>query len=301
MKNSITLAVSLLSLTLYAQVGINNNAPKATLDITAKTTDGSKPEGLIAPRLTGDQIQAGDAQYGAAQKGSIVYATAAATSPSTKTANITTQGYYFFDGTVWNPFTSSITNTISGGFNTSILGYTPVPYAQKVTVTTAPGGATVTELGCKTNPANGHVYCAYQLSAEINYANAYALAKQIGGYLVTMTSNAERIWVNTNLVNSGTGYNLANSIWIGYAKIATPGNNFEFKWITGEEFTVNWGINPTLATVENWFNSGEPNNSGGSEGYCHIISQVFDPQRRWNDRPGDITTGINQLIIEFNE
>ncbi len=107
MKNIITLAVSLLSLTLYAQVGINNNAPKATLDITAKTTDGSKPEGLIAPRLTGDQIQAGDAQYGTAQKGSIVYATAAATAPSTKTANITAEGYYFFDGSAWQKITGA--------------------------------------------------------------------------------------------------------------------------------------------------------------------------------------------------
>ncbi|NML58652.1 hypothetical protein [Chryseobacterium cheonjiense] len=101
MKYIITMAVLLISLDIKAQVGINNNFPKATLDITAKTTDGSKPEGLIAPRLTGDQLQAGDAQYGNAQKGAIVYATAAATSPSTKTANIISEGYYFFDGTAW--------------------------------------------------------------------------------------------------------------------------------------------------------------------------------------------------------
>ncbi len=37
-----------------SQVGINNISPKATLDITAKTTDGTKPEGVIAPRLSGD-------------------------------------------------------------------------------------------------------------------------------------------------------------------------------------------------------------------------------------------------------
>ncbi|NML59386.1 hypothetical protein [Chryseobacterium cheonjiense] len=97
----------LFSLTAYSQVGINTNNPKASLDISAKTTDGSKPEGLIAPRLTGDQIRAGDNQYGTAQKGAILYATSAVTSPSTKTANITAEGYYFFDGTSWQKITGA--------------------------------------------------------------------------------------------------------------------------------------------------------------------------------------------------
>jgi len=107
MKNIITLAVSLFSLTIFAQVGINNNTPKATLDITAQTTNGSKPEGLLPPRLTGDQIQAGDAQYTAAQEGIVIYATAAATAPSTKTANITAAGYYFYDGSAWQKLTGA--------------------------------------------------------------------------------------------------------------------------------------------------------------------------------------------------
>ncbi|CAD7811875.1 hypothetical protein CHRY9390_02430 [Chryseobacterium aquaeductus] len=101
MKNILLPIALLIGLSANAQVGINNTSPNATLDISAKTTDGSKPEGLLAPRLTGDQIQAGDAQYTAAQKGVIIYATAAATSPSIKTTNITAEGYYFFDGTAW--------------------------------------------------------------------------------------------------------------------------------------------------------------------------------------------------------
>ncbi|WP_294241681.1 hypothetical protein [Chryseobacterium sp. sg2396] len=66
------------------------------MNITAKTTDGSKPEGLIPPRLTGNQIKSADSQYGTAQKGTIVYATSPVTAASTKTANITAEGYYFF-------------------------------------------------------------------------------------------------------------------------------------------------------------------------------------------------------------
>ncbi|MDR6131281.1 hypothetical protein [Chryseobacterium sp. SORGH_AS_1175] len=40
--------------------------------MTTKTTDGSKPEGMIAPRLTGDQIKSADASYGTDQKGKLI-------------------------------------------------------------------------------------------------------------------------------------------------------------------------------------------------------------------------------------
>ncbi|MGE4512394.1 MAG: hypothetical protein AB7E26_01060 [Chryseobacterium sp.] len=103
MKNILTIVVMLISITISAQVGINNTSPKATLDITAKTTDGSKPEGLIIPKLSGDNIRTATATavYGAAQKGLIVYASSADTNPTGATANITAAGYYYFDGGAW--------------------------------------------------------------------------------------------------------------------------------------------------------------------------------------------------------
>lgn len=100
----------------YGQIGVNNSSPQSTFDITAKVTDGSKAEGLIAPRLTGDQIKLGDARYGANQKGALIYATAAVTAASTKTANITAEGYYSFDGTLWQKIT---TGDIRNLYNTN--------------------------------------------------------------------------------------------------------------------------------------------------------------------------------------
>ncbi len=100
-KHLLTASTLLLSVFTYSQVGINNQNPKSTLDITAKTTDGSKAEGILVPRLTGDQIKAGNAQYGSDQKGAILYATAAVAIPDGKTANITAEGYYYFDGSLW--------------------------------------------------------------------------------------------------------------------------------------------------------------------------------------------------------
>ncbi|WP_294219945.1 hypothetical protein [Chryseobacterium sp. sg2396] len=123
-KNLSAVAALFFSATLFAQVGINNSTPKATMDIAAKTTDGSKPEGLIAPRLTGDQIKSADAQYGSSQKGAVIYATVAVNSPSTKTANITSEGYYYFDGSLWKKLGEVYTadNGLSVAANNIVLG-----------------------------------------------------------------------------------------------------------------------------------------------------------------------------------
>jgi len=108
MKHLFTTAALLFSMTAFAQVGINNTSPKATLDITAKTS-GTKPEGLIIPQLSGDQIRTATAGavYGTNQKGLIVYASSADTAPAGATAGITAAGYYYFDGTNWQKMTGT--------------------------------------------------------------------------------------------------------------------------------------------------------------------------------------------------
>ncbi|WP_345208634.1 hypothetical protein [Chryseobacterium ginsengisoli] len=118
MKISLPLLVLCSSLS-YSQVGINNTDPKATLDITAKTTDASKPEGLIAPRLTGDQIRNKNAQYDTAQIGAIIYATTADSFPTGKTVNITAPGYYYFDGIAWQKINTGVggSNVVGSGNN----------------------------------------------------------------------------------------------------------------------------------------------------------------------------------------
>ncbi|WPO83401.1 hypothetical protein SD427_03405 [Chryseobacterium sp. JJR-5R] len=99
-KLSVTAILS-CSVLAYSQVGINTQTPRATLDVIAKNTNGTTPEGFIPPRLTGNQVQAADAQYGVNQRGAIIYITAPVTSSSTKTANITSEGYYYFNGSLW--------------------------------------------------------------------------------------------------------------------------------------------------------------------------------------------------------
>ncbi|WP_106915865.1 hypothetical protein [Chryseobacterium aurantiacum] len=90
-----------ISIYTFSQLGINKVGSDVTLDIAAKTINGTNPEGLIVPRLTGDQIQGADSQYTLSHRGTVIYALSAVTLPSVKTANMNKEGLYFFDGNIW--------------------------------------------------------------------------------------------------------------------------------------------------------------------------------------------------------
>lgn len=116
-KNTILLATFLISITAYSQVGINTDTPKATLDIASKANDTAAMDGIIAPRLTGVQLR-GKA-YTADQTGALVYITAADTAPAGQTVNVTSTGYYYFNGTQWISIGSTMNIYNSNGTLTS--------------------------------------------------------------------------------------------------------------------------------------------------------------------------------------
>lgn len=91
----------------FAQLGINTSIPKATLDIVGAAADPTKADGIIAPRLTGQQLR--NKTYTPIQNGIMVYITTADTSPQGQTVNVTNPGYYYFDGNanVWISFKAS--------------------------------------------------------------------------------------------------------------------------------------------------------------------------------------------------
>ncbi|GGE94865.1 Lectin C-type domain-containing protein [Chishuiella changwenlii] len=269
-KHYLSAQALVVSIFSFSQIGINTNDPTKTLDINGELRVRTLPQGDDI-----DYVLVADAS-----------------------------------GNIKKVSRNSLENgeSYSGGFNSTILGYEPQPVANKVVPPTAPGGTTVTELGCKQYSGNGHHYCAYELSGGISWFNAFNFARNLGGYLVTLTSHAETDWVYSEILS---GYNLTNNIWIGYNKIAEPGNENRFRWITGEEFRINWGTSPS--TAEHRFYPGEPNNHNGIEGSTHIIGVGGDCARRWNDTNGSNLTSsapcvitsvnkvFNKLIIEFNE
>lgn len=101
MKGILTILAMIIFILAKSQVGINEKMPKATLDVAASPTDMTKVDGLIPPRIAGNDLKSKDALYTIEQKGTIVYTETPVTSPSTKTGNITNEGYYYFDGTLW--------------------------------------------------------------------------------------------------------------------------------------------------------------------------------------------------------
>lgn len=121
MKREILLSTFLfLSSIIFAQVGINTEAPKATIDIVGQPTVNSSADGIIAPRMTGDQLRLKNVAYGTDQDAAIVYITTADTAPTGKTINVTSPGYYYYDAanSIWQAMKgggASATVTASNG------------------------------------------------------------------------------------------------------------------------------------------------------------------------------------------
>lgn len=116
MKKIILLISTLGSIISIAQVGINTESPKATLDIMANPSDFSKIDGVIIPRLTGIELKAKDGLYNIDQKSAIVYVTSPLNiaDVSLKTKNVTSIGIFYFDGDVWQRVNAENNWSISG-------------------------------------------------------------------------------------------------------------------------------------------------------------------------------------------
>lgn len=117
MKSLFLFLVLAISISASAQnVGINTNSPEATLQVVGSPTTTTVADGIIPPTLTGNQLKDKDAVYLPAKAGAIVYVTAAASPTSTKTANVTAPGFYYFNGTAWQSLAagSSIGDVKSG-------------------------------------------------------------------------------------------------------------------------------------------------------------------------------------------
>jgi|GEM_PF-5858970 hypothetical protein len=77
-----------------AQVGINTPVPQGSLDVTYQPAKSPAPQGVLFPRLTGDEIQA--MTVGTAQNGMFVFATSIPTTSIARTSLITESGLYYY-------------------------------------------------------------------------------------------------------------------------------------------------------------------------------------------------------------
>lgn len=120
-----------LSFSLNAQVGINNPNPQASLDVIGKPTTTSSLDGIIPPRITGDQLRA--KTYTTAQTGAQVYVTAADSNPSGQTIGVKAPGNYYFDGTVWKHMVDTV-SALPNGTGSVIMINGVLQVAQEMTM-----------------------------------------------------------------------------------------------------------------------------------------------------------------------
>jgi len=325
-KELLLICFTIFTITVNSQVGINTNDPKSTLDVSAKrnlagtVNDNTQNYGVKLPTISRLELSQNTAVYGINQKGSMVYINDVSGGTAVgQLVNVTTIGYYYFDGSVWKKVQSRMNNTVSVStlIDPNILGYVPSTTATAAaagvpTIT----GTTVTKTGSTTYPENGHSYAAYIAGRVITWYEAYNAARSLGGYLGTFTTDAEWIHVDRNLLNTSTQYNNYSG-WIGFAKFnwnagAALVPNPEMKWITGEQPNHDYSAGGVTAIRKsNWFRSGEPNNSGGTEGFVHfyrstsnntVTSSGHTSTHPWNDVQANNTgEAVRGFIVEFQQ
>ncbi|EJL70451.1 autotransporter outer membrane beta-barrel domain-containing protein [Chryseobacterium populi] len=265
MKKKIIL-VSLLGIALLskAQVGINNSAPAATLDVTAKTTGAipGTPEGLISPRLTLLDLNQKSSAYTTAQTGTLIYVTDASNdTPAGKTIKIVDVGYYYFDGSIWQRInTGTGTGTSSDNIYTSngTLGANRTVAMADKTLSFTSGTPTVNQfnvdgtvfsvdtqndrigVGTATPQRTQHVSGSLQITNELNVggnATTAGSAGTIGQILTSGGPGAAPIWKDAS---TGTGINIytADGTLTGNRTVTQGANTLTFTGTSTNAFSV---------------------------------------------------------------
>lgn len=126
----------------HAQIGVNTETPKTTLDVSVRTHEGDdlvdkeQYYGIQAPRLTRLQLTSLHNEYGPDQTGALIYITSIIGGNNEgPRVNIDAIGYYYFDGTQWYKLTNRVDvrdinqqnnidaeNGLTNDFNTISLG-----------------------------------------------------------------------------------------------------------------------------------------------------------------------------------
>ncbi|MFM1943414.1 MAG: hypothetical protein RI897_2396 [Verrucomicrobiota bacterium] len=129
---------------------------------------------------------------------------------------------------------------------------------------------------------NGHSYEAFLADSTV-WTDAKIAAESKGGYLATLTSTEENLWVYENIVYPM--FSQVGQAWIGGFKQNTQETDpaSGWSWVTGESWSyTNWG-------------PGEPNNVGGVE--TGLTINRFE-DATWNDE-GSWLAGVKGYIVEY--
>ncbi|WP_378103322.1 hypothetical protein [Chryseobacterium sp. sg2396] len=232
-KNLTLTAGVLFSSMLLSQVGINTDSPKATLDVRSVPADLTKTDGIIAPKLKGTELKAKDQLYATDQTGAVVYVTEAldasnstsstADDVTTKTAEVTTIGYYYFDGNIWKKIGGAGPWNISGTNLPAALNTQNIYQKGKIGIGLDPGANPNTSLYVNENITSGGTGSSFGIQNKI-ISNKEGAKTGMYNYLL---DNSE----------SGTGgvVGLDNTA-VDVSKVARGGQSATFSYyLTGQK------------------------------------------------------------------
>jgi hypothetical protein len=104
-----------------AQVGIGTTNPAATLDITATSSTGTTVEGVLIPRVSRQRAKD---MLTTPSISTLVYINTLNGTVDGTAINITSLGFYFFNGTVWEKLASGVSNAWMTTGNSGLSGTT---------------------------------------------------------------------------------------------------------------------------------------------------------------------------------
>ncbi len=163
--------------------------------------------------------------------------------------------------------------------------------------------STFIEYASAINPANGHSYYIYYSPTvsqwpflhvdntnDISWFEAKTAAEAMGGYLATITNEAEEVFLQSTSAFAGSVKGEGIRAWIG---LSDAMEERVFKWVAGPE------VGQTLSYAD-WM-VGEPNNAGlEGENYVEWRNYPYGPNAgAWNDVPFD-AWGVNTFMVEVN-
>lgn len=120
-RNKFAILFFLFSIAGIAQVGVGTTTPAATLDVTAANLTGTTVDGLLIPRVSRLRAQT----MAGVPTSTVLYVNDISNGTATgTTVNVTTVGFYFYNGTVWEKLGSGATNAWNVTGNSGLSGTT---------------------------------------------------------------------------------------------------------------------------------------------------------------------------------